>query len=250
MEQPPLIPGLLQARRILCVQPHYDDNDIGAGGTLASLSARGVELIYLTVTDDLVGVADLSLSPESASQQLRREQRQAGDLIGVKEQVWLGFPDASSYDYFELRRQIIRSIRLFRPDFLFTCDPWLPYEAHRDHLQTGLAVAEAAYLQSMLRLPSDPVVDSQYAPYTISGVAFYFTHAPNVTYDISAYHDLKHRAIDLYRAQLNPQEMAELLASLEAEERLAGAQGGFDYGEPLKIVTPAQLHSNTHTWKM
>jgi hypothetical protein len=36
------IPDLLRARRLLCVQPHYDDNDIGAGGTLArSPSRRG-----------------------------------------------------------------------------------------------------------------------------------------------------------------------------------------------------------------
>ena len=28
-------PDLFQARRILCIQPHYDDNDIAAGGTLA-----------------------------------------------------------------------------------------------------------------------------------------------------------------------------------------------------------------------
>jgi LmbE family N-acetylglucosaminyl deacetylase len=28
-------PDVFSARRVLCVQPHYDDNDIGAGGTLA-----------------------------------------------------------------------------------------------------------------------------------------------------------------------------------------------------------------------
>ena len=29
------IPDLFQARRVLCIQPHYDDNDIAAAGTLA-----------------------------------------------------------------------------------------------------------------------------------------------------------------------------------------------------------------------
>ena len=51
-------PDLLTARVILAVQPHYDDNDIGAGGTLAALAASGVEVYYLTVTNDLVGVID------------------------------------------------------------------------------------------------------------------------------------------------------------------------------------------------
>ena len=50
------IPDLAGAQRILCVQPHYDDNDIAAGGTVAALAEAGVEVFYLTVTDDLVGV--------------------------------------------------------------------------------------------------------------------------------------------------------------------------------------------------
>jgi LmbE family N-acetylglucosaminyl deacetylase len=45
-------PDIFQAKKILCVQPHYDDNDIGAGGTLAKLHEAGAEIIYLTVTDD------------------------------------------------------------------------------------------------------------------------------------------------------------------------------------------------------
>jgi hypothetical protein len=49
-------PDLFGAERILVVQPHYDDNDIQIGGILAKLADNGTELIYLTVTDDLVGV--------------------------------------------------------------------------------------------------------------------------------------------------------------------------------------------------
>ncbi|MCC6956023.1 MAG: PIG-L family deacetylase, partial [Anaerolineales bacterium] len=50
------IPDLFSARRVLCVQPHYDDNDIAAGGTIARLKSAGAEVVYLTVTDDLMGV--------------------------------------------------------------------------------------------------------------------------------------------------------------------------------------------------
>ncbi len=32
---------LLTARNVLCVQPHYDDNDLGAGGTVARLKSLG-----------------------------------------------------------------------------------------------------------------------------------------------------------------------------------------------------------------
>ena len=35
---------ILQAERVLCVQPHYDDNDIAAGGTFALLADAGRDL--------------------------------------------------------------------------------------------------------------------------------------------------------------------------------------------------------------
>lgn len=149
-------PNIFQARRILCVQPHYDDNDIGAGGTLAVLHEKGAEIIYLTVTDDLVGVLNVSLPSEAAAAQLKCEQERAGQFIGVSRHYWLGYPDAGSYDYFDLRRQIIKHIRMLKPDFLFTPDPWLQYEAHRDHIMAGQAAAEAVTLFSLPRLSSDP----------------------------------------------------------------------------------------------
>ena len=52
------IPDIMKAKRVLAVQPHYDDNDISCGGMLAALAANGAELYYLTMSDDLVGVID------------------------------------------------------------------------------------------------------------------------------------------------------------------------------------------------
>jgi LmbE family N-acetylglucosaminyl deacetylase len=55
----------------------------------------------------------------------------------------------------------LKYIRMLQPDFVFTCDPWLTYEAHHDHIQTGLAAAEAVLFSSLLKIPSsDPAVDA------------------------------------------------------------------------------------------
>ena len=58
------MPDIFSAKRILCIQPHYDDNDIGAAGTLIRLQQNGAEIFYLTVTDDLMGVVNVTLSDE------------------------------------------------------------------------------------------------------------------------------------------------------------------------------------------
>ena len=235
-------PDLQQAKRILAIQPHYDDNDIGAGGTLAALAARGAEIDYLTVTDDLVGVLDATLSDEEATAQLRGEQERAGAEIGVRRQYWLGFPDAGGYDYYALRREIIRHIRMLQPDFLFSVDPWLPYESHGDHLKTGRAVTEAMLLYGFPRLATDPEIDRDYREHTLHGIALYFTLKPNHIFDISEFRERKHRAIDAYRAQFTPESLEQLHRGLDFVERDCAKDEEFSHGEPLKLLHPGQLH--------
>jgi len=116
------------------------------------MTLNGAKLFYLTVTDDLSGVVIPDLSREQAVQRLLDNQNQAGALIGVQKQIRLGFPDAGRYDYFLLREKIITQIRSLKPDFLFTVDPWTPYETHNDHIQTGRAAAEAAILYQLSSL--------------------------------------------------------------------------------------------------
>ncbi len=236
------IPDVWEAKRILAIQPHYDDNDIGAGGALAALAAGGAEVDYLTVTDDLVGVLDATLSDEEATALLRGEQERAGAEIGVGSQHWLGLADAGDWDYYALRREIIRTIRLLRPDFLFSVDPWLPYESHGDHLKTGRAVTEAALLYGFPRLATDPEVDRSYRDHTLTGIALYFTLEPNLILDISETRERKHRAIDAYRAQFTQESMEQLHRGLDFVERNTAARESFSHGEALKVLSPGQLH--------
>lgn len=237
-----MIPDLTQARRLLCVQPHYDDNDLGAGGTIAALGETGAEVTYLTVTDDLIGVLDPSLSDEEATALLRSEQERAGAEIGVSAQHWLGYPDGGDYDYFALRRDLVRYIRSVQPDFLMTVDPWLPQEAHQDHLRVGRAVAEASFLHSLRRFKTVHEVDAAYQPYPITAVAFYFTREPNLCFDISATRERKHRAIDAYRAQFTAEQLRLLHAGLEAKEREWAEAQTFSHGEALRVQAPGAFH--------
>ena len=49
-------PDILKAHRILCIQPHSDDNDIGMGGTIAALAQNGCDVHSLTVTNGDLGL--------------------------------------------------------------------------------------------------------------------------------------------------------------------------------------------------
>ena len=79
------VPDIFSAKRVLCIQPHYDDNDIAAAGILTQLAKNGAELFYLTATNDLMGVVDSSLSDQAAAETLKRDQFSAAKIVGVKD---------------------------------------------------------------------------------------------------------------------------------------------------------------------
>jgi LmbE family N-acetylglucosaminyl deacetylase len=233
---------ILSAERVLCVQPHYDDNDIAAGGTFALLADAGVEVHYLTVTDNIAGVTDPDLSDAVATAELRAEQERAGSEIGVHTQHRLDLPDAGEWSEVELRRSIIEHIRVLRPDYVFTCDPWLRHEAHRDHLRTGIAVGEAVMFHGMPRFRTRPEVDEGYMPHDIRGLVLYFTLEPNVGFDVGETRERKHRAMAAYQLQISGQSLVDLHRGIEAMEQEWGRSQGFAHGEALKLLRPGELH--------
>lgn len=233
---------LLGAGSVLCVQPHYDDNDIGAGGTLGALSSAGVEIHYLTVADDLMGVLDPKLPNEDATATLRREQAEAGRHIGVGTEEWLALPDAGNWDVVGLRTRIIEAIRRHAPDYVVTCDPWLPNEAHRDHTRTGIAAAEALLFYGMPRFVTTPEVDDAYMPHRVQGLLLYFTLEPNLVFQIDATQERKHRALDAYRAQFTEEGLVGLHQALRAMESRWAEGHSFACGEALRLLRPHELH--------
>jgi LmbE family N-acetylglucosaminyl deacetylase len=236
-------PDIFDARRILCIQPHYDDNDIAAAGILMQLARNGAELFYLTATDDLMGVADTSLSDEEAAQALKRDQFAAAKIVGVKEQFWCGYPDAGAYDYFDLRRDFLKYIRLLKPDFVFAPDAWLTYEGHRDHIQTGLAAAEAVMFAGLTKIPSsDPAVDAGYEPHSIDGIALCFTREPNYIADITPMWEQKIDAVRCYNAQFDAADMERLITALDMKSQQVAQGQSFRRGEPLKVLHTSALH--------
>jgi LmbE family N-acetylglucosaminyl deacetylase len=237
------IPNIFDTKRILCIQPHYDDNDIAAAGILTQLARNGAELFYLTATDDLMGMVDTSLTDEDAANVLKRDQFAAGKIVGVKEQYWLGYPDAGEYNYFDLRRDFLKYIRMIKPDFVFAPDAWLTYEGHRDHIQTGLAAAEAVMFAGLTKIASsDPAVDSTYEPHSIDGIALYHTREPNTIADITSTWEEKIAAVHCYEAQFNSQDMEQLVMALDMKSQQVVAGQSFRRGEPLKVLHTSALH--------
>src|SRR5436305_631298 len=106
--------------RVLVITAHPDDVDYGAGGTVAAWTAAGVEVAYCIVTDGDAGGEDPTITRAEMAQTRREEQRKAAAILGVTEVEFLGYPDGRLEVSLELRRDLSRVIRRFRPTRVVT----------------------------------------------------------------------------------------------------------------------------------
>ena len=235
------LPDLLASRRLLCIQPHPDDMEFSSGGTLAVLADRGTEIIYLTVTDDAAGFSSGNKDEIDKRRTIRKkEQYRAGELLGVKDYLWLDLPDAGDWNIRQARDLILGQMRRIRPDFLLTVDPWLPYEAHRDHIMTGLAACEAVILY---RLPSvAPNQSVPFEPFSIQGVALAWSDKPNLCLDVGTWKERKRTAIRQHESQLDTSSWEQYCAYDDGRGAREGRTSGAVYAESFKILDPRLLH--------
>jgi len=233
------VPPLEKAKKILCVQPHPDDTDIGVGGTIAKLAEAGAEIYYLTLTDDTTGFMENGLSEQRRKDQRKQEQIEAGNLLGVKDYFWLDYPDAGDWSLYEARNGIIKYIRKIKPDFIITVDPWLPYEAHQDHIKCGHAASEAAILYNFPSITTEKEIDNQFKPYDLKGIAYYHTTKPNTILKIDEYKQKKYQSVACHKSQFpNPGSLDMLKMYFDTLCSEYAKDKDFKFGEAFKVLNP------------
>ncbi len=129
--------------RVLCVVAHPDDVEYGTSAAVAAWTSRGIEVAYLLLT---AGEAGMQSPPEETRAVRAGEQRAACGAVGVRDLTVLGHPDGMLVHSLDLRRDIARRIRQFRPDVVVTMSweveaPWGLNQA--DHRAAGLACLDA-----------------------------------------------------------------------------------------------------------
>jgi len=144
MTQPPieLLPDQ-DFRRVLCVVAHPDDVEYGTSAAIAKWTAAGVEVAYLLLT---AGEAGMQRPPEETRALRAGEQRAACEAVGVKDLTVLDHPDGMLVYSLDLRRDIARRIRQFKPDVVISGSWEVEFVAglnQADHRAAGLACIDA-----------------------------------------------------------------------------------------------------------
>lgn len=227
-------------KRVLVVVSHPDDAEFGAAATIAQLARAGARVDYVVTTDGGKGTDDPAVASETLTATRMAEQRAAADLLGVSEIVHLGHPDGYLTPSLELRRDITRQIRRFRPDLVITQNPQRrldhnPYIGHPDHLATGEATLAAVYpaARDHLNFP-ELWRDEGLEPWKVRQVLLTGVEEPNLWLDVGDTFDLGIDSILAHVSQVDPETVGE---RMRERARLIGEPQGIGLAQAfLSIV--------------
>jgi len=213
---------------VLIVGAHPDDAEIGLGGTIRRLLARGHRVAVVDLTDG-------EETPHGSREIRAAETEAANRALGLTERVCLGLPNRVLMDGEEPRRRLAAEIRRLRPDVVFA---HAELDAHPDHV-AAFAIARGAVLLSRIvkiDLPHEAWRPGPLYQFVTSHLRH--AYAPAFVLEISREElEAKVAAVLAYASQFvvgRPEGWAR--ETVETRARHDGALGGFRWGEP--VLTP------------
>jgi LmbE family N-acetylglucosaminyl deacetylase len=190
--------------RILVVTAHPDDVDFGAAGSVARWTDCGAEVAYCIATDGEAGGFDDTV-PRSEMARIRRvEQAAAAKVVGVTQLTFLGHPDGRLQSTMDLRRDVSRVIRAFRPQRVVSQSPDRNYRriyaSHPDHLAIGDATLSAVYPDARNPFAHPELLVEGLEPWAVPEVFMMTANEIDVFVDIT---EVVERKLDALRSHVS-----------------------------------------------
>ncbi len=190
---------------LLVVTAHPDDVDFGAAGTIATMTAACVHVVYCMVTSGDAGSPNPDDKPEDLAALRQKEQRAAAAVVGVTDVRFLGYPDGAVVPSLELRRDISRVIRDVQPDRVLCQSPERNYDriyaSHPDHLAAGEATLCAVYPDARNHHAHKELMTEGFLPHTVREVWLMAT-APTLVVDTTDVFEKKVAALRCHESQV------------------------------------------------
>jgi LmbE family N-acetylglucosaminyl deacetylase len=197
--------------RALVVHAHPDDMEFGCAGTVAKWTDAGIEVDLVICTEGNRG-GEGDRSEEELVNVRRKEQAAAQKILGIKEVVYLGYDDGYLMPSLELRKDITRQIRRFRPQIVICPNPVRHFGSiggnHPDHLAVGEATFAAVYptARNPMAVP-ELLRDEGLEKWVVSWIYLLGRPYEEVDHveDITGTIDRKTAALECHKSQLPPE---------------------------------------------
>jgi LmbE family N-acetylglucosaminyl deacetylase len=222
--------------RVMVITAHPDDSEFGAGGTVAKMVKEGREVTYVIVTNGNKGSGDRTMTPERLARIREEEQRNAAAVLGVSSVQFLGYPDCEVEDTRDLRRDVSREIRRFRPDLVICQNPNRTSNlgaSHRDHRTTGGVAIDCVYPLARDHM-AFPELMPEFEPHKVREVYVMQWEDPDVVVDISDTMDLKLKALACHVSQIG--DFAAVEKRVRERSAFLGKSRGYAYAEAFAHI--------------
>jgi LmbE family N-acetylglucosaminyl deacetylase len=208
------------AKKVLVIMAHPDDAELSSSGTLIKWIAKGWQVRYIVCTTGDKGTKDIKMTPFQLAEMREKEQREAANVLGVKDLTFLRHADGELEHNATLRNEIALLIRKFQPEIIITHDPWRPYQLHPDHRAVGFGTVDAVVVaRDHLFLPA--LLEVELIPHAPLELYFTFPPTPDYVIDITDVMEKKLEALEKHQSQLKSipdwREKIKLMSSKLAE---------------------------------
>jgi LmbE family N-acetylglucosaminyl deacetylase len=214
---------------------HPDDAEFTMAGTVAGWTKAGCKVTYVVCTDGNAGSHEPGMTPGKLAEIRRAEQRAACATLGVSDVVFLGHDDGQLQPTLELRRELVREIRKYKPEVILTSDPTRLFSGdhyinHPDHRAAGQAALDAVAPAAAMPL----LWPEAGAPHRVRQVYVYGNDQANEWVDITETIETKIAALKKHASQMGDWDPTERIKNWNGE---VGEEKGLAFAESFRVVT-------------
>jgi LmbE family N-acetylglucosaminyl deacetylase len=219
----------------MVIVAHPDDAEFTVAGTVAAWAKGGCRVTYVVCTNGNAGSNEPGITREKLAELRRAEQRAACATLGVSEVVFLSYDDGQLQPTLELRRDLVRVIRQYKPEVVITGDPTRVFSGdyyinHPDHRAAAQAALDAVVPASAMPL----LWPEAGAPHRVRQVYVYGNDKSNVWVDVTETIEQKIAALKQHVSQLGDWDPTEMIKEWNAE---MGKEKGLAYAERYRVIT-------------
>ena len=225
----------------MSIHAHPDDQEFSIGGTLAKWTRAGSVIISVVITSGDSGSNDPAKDgnyKKELAELREKEQLAANAILGIKETIFLRYPDGELEPTIQLRKELTRIIRQFKPDTVACGNPeaWFygsEYVNHPDHRAAAQAACEAVFPSAGTRLIFPDLLDAGYEPHDVKRLYVHGSEKSDTWVDITDTINLKVKALQQHVSQVPVDEVGKWMMEWGEEE---AKDKGMKYAESYRVM--------------
>ena len=229
--------------RAMIIIAHPDDGEWMAAGTLSKWARAGTEVTYVLCTSGDKGTSDPNVKPADLAAIREVEQQNAANVVGAKNVVFLRYLDGSLQNTLELRKDLVKQIRRYKPDVVFCQDPTRRYSDwyinHPDHRAAGDAALDAIFPSARDYHVYPDLIEEGYMPHNALEVYMgTISDGANAWVDITDTIDTKIAALLEHKTQVggDPARLDEIKQRLKDGAAKTGSNQDMQYAESFRYI--------------